>query len=156
MYRKTKLQRRIMTKYMRNTRKVHLALDKDNNIISASLTPQKKGATVNGLIHKVKTTVLEHGWQCIRITEEDIEQIAAEIEKEALDNDGAVEVCQIFPIVMNSYQMPEGATIIFDRNKFSDCIASIIEAHDIQYGVSLKTIRYELLSDDYYKVNKQC
>jgi len=142
---------------MRNTQKVHLALDKNNDIISASLNSQKEGAVVrSGLVHKVKTTVLEYGWQCIRITEEDVEQVAAEIEKQALDNDGMIissathKTGVVFP--EDIYRMPKAATTIFDRNKFNDCIASIIEAHDIQYGVSSETIRYELLSNDYYKV----
>jgi hypothetical protein len=129
-------------------KKVHLAIDKNNNIISASLNSQKKGKAVrNGLTHKIKTLELEYGWQCIRLTEKDIERIAVEIEQQALDNDGAVEACRLFP--GDIYQMPEGATTIFDRNKFNDCIASIIEAYDIQYGISLETIRYELLSNDY-------
>jgi len=138
---------------MGNTKKAHLAFDKNGNVISASLNLQKIGETdkKNRCTHTVQVVELKYGWQCIRLTEKDIERVAAEIEKQALDNDGAVEVCRILP-GRDIYQMPEGTTTIFDRNKFSDCIASIIEAHDIQYGISLETIRYELLSDDYYKV----
>tara|TARA_Y100000310_G_scaffold158679_2_gene158106 strand:+ start:946 stop:1395 length:450 start_codon:yes stop_codon:yes gene_type:complete len=145
----------------KNIKKVHLAIGENNNIISASLNPQKVGRALrDGLLtHKVKTVELEYGWQCIRLTEKDIERVAIEIETQALNNDGMIlssaahQSGVVFP--EDIYRMPTGSTIIFERSKFRDCIAAVIEAYDIQYGISLETIRYELLSNDYYKIEIQ-